>query len=319
MPLLIEMIVLSRWIMKGIVLAGGSGTRLHPLTIGVTKQLLPIYNKPMIYYPLSVLLLAGIRDILIISTPEDMPLFKRLLGDGSHLGVCFSYAAQPKPNGLAEAFIIGKDFIGQDSVCLILGDNIFYGSHLGQLLQKAREKKEGATLFGFEVRDPERYGVLEFNSEGRAVSVEEKPKQPKSNIAVTGLYFYDHEVISIAQSLKPSARGELEITDVNQVYLQRGQANVHIMGRGYTWLDAGTYESLMQASQFVQVIEERQGHCVAALEEIAYDQKFISRAQLKLLGEKLGKSLYGRYLMALAEKGSHDGSSEFTSSRIAAG
>lgn len=293
--------------MKGIVLAGGSGTRLHPLTLGVTKQLLPIYNKPMIYYPLSVLLLAGIRDILIISTPEDMPLFKRLLGDGSQLGVSFTYAPQAKPNGLAEAFIIGKKFIGQDSVCLVLGDNIFYGSHLSQLLQKAREKKDGATLFGFEVKDPERYGVVEFDSHGKVISIEEKPKIPKSNIAVTGLYFYDNDVVSIAHSLKPSARGELEITDVNQEYLRRGKAAVHIMGRGYAWLDAGTYESLMQASQFVQVIEERQGHCVASLEEIAYDQKFISRSQLKILGEKLGKSLYGRYLLGLAEKEIHHG------------
>lgn len=289
--------------MKGIVLAGGSGTRLHPLTIGVTKQLLPVYNKPMIYYPLSVLLLAGIRDILIISTPEDIPLFKRLLGDGSHLGVSFSYAPQPEPNGLAEAFIIGEEFIGQEDVCLILGDNIFYGGHLSQLLQKACEKKEGATLFGFEVKDPERYGVVEFDSQGKALSIEEKPKKPKSNIAVTGLYFYDNDVIKIAHGLKPSARGELEITDINQEYLRRGQATVHLMGRGYAWLDAGTYESLMQASQFVQVIEERQGHCIASLEEIAYDQKFISRAQLKILGEKLGKSLYGRYLIELAEKG----------------
>lgn len=289
--------------MKGIVLAGGSGTRLHPLTLGVTKQLLPIYNKPMIYYPLSVLLLAGIQDILIISTPEDIPLFKRLLGDGSHLGVSFTYASQAQPNGLAEAFIIGKDFIGNESVCLILGDNIFYGSHLSQLLQKACAKKEGATLFGFEVKDPERYGVIEFDFQGHVISVEEKPKKPKSNIAVTGLYFYDNDVISIAQGLKPSARGELEITDVNQEYLKRGQANVHILGRGYAWLDAGTYESLMQASQFVQVIEERQGHYIAALEEIAFNQNFISRNQLKILGEKLGKSLYGRYLMELAEKG----------------
>lgn len=294
--------------MKGIVLAGGSGTRLHPLTLGVTKQLLPVYNKPMIYYPLSVLLLAGIRDILIISTPEDMPLFKRLLGDGAHLGVQFSYAPQPKPNGLAEAFIIGKEFIGQDSVCLILGDNIFYGSHLSQLLKKAREKREGATLFGYEVKDPERYGVIEFDADGKIISIEEKPKKPKSSIAVTGLYFYDNDVIEIAHGLKPSWRNELEITDVNQEYLRRGQASVHIMGRGYTWLDAGTYESLMQASQFVQVIEERQGQCIASLEEIAYYQNFISRSQLKVLGEKLGKSLYGRYLMELAEKEIHHGS-----------
>jgi len=294
--------------MKGIVLAGGSGTRLHPLTLGVTKQMLPIYNKPMIYYPLSVLLLAQIRDILIISTPEDMPLFKRLLGDGSHLGVNFTYAPQPKPNGLAEAFIIGKEFIGKESVCLVLGDNIFYGSNLGNLLKSAREKKEGASLFGYMVKDPERYGVVEFDAKGKIISIEEKPKQSKSNVAVTGLYFYDNNVVDIAAGLKPSARGELEITDVNREYLKRGKATVHVMGRGFTWLDAGTYESLMQASHFVQVIEERQGHCIASLEEIAFEQKFIDRAQLKLLGEKLGKSLYGRYLMELAEKGGDHGS-----------
>lgn len=289
--------------MKGIVLAGGSGTRLHPLTIGVTKQLLPVYNKPMIYYPLSVLMLANIRDILIISTPEDMPVFKRLLGDGSQLGVKFSYAPQPKPNGLAEAFIIGKEFIGDSSVCLVLGDNIFYGSNLSGILNKAREKKSGATLFGYEVKDPERYGVVDFDATGKILSIVEKPKQPKSNIAVTGLYFYDNQVVEIASKLKPSARGELEITDVNQEYLNRGQASINIMGRGFTWLDAGTYESLMQASQFVQVIEERQGHCIAALEEIAFHQKFISREQLRHMGEKLGKSLYGKYLLALADKG----------------
>ncbi len=291
--------------MKGIVLAGGSGTRLHPLTLSVTKQLLPIYNKPMIYYPLSALLLAGIRDILIISTPNDLPLFERLLGDGSQLGVKFSYASQPKPNGLAEAFIIGRDFIEEDAICLVLGDNIFYGNHLSQLLTKACKKTEGATLFGFEVKDPERYGVIEFDSNGKAISIEEKPEQPKSKIAVTGLYFYDNDVVHIASRLKPSERGELEITDVNQEYLRRGQATVHIMGRGYTWLDAGTYESLMQASHFVQVIEERQGHYIAALEEIAYNQNFISRSQLRTLGEKLGNSLYGRYLIELARKDGH--------------
>jgi glucose-1-phosphate thymidylyltransferase len=289
--------------MKGIVLAGGSGTRLYPLTIGVTKQLLPVYNKPMIYYPLSVLMLAHIQEILIISTPGDMPLFQRLLGDGSQLGLNISYAQQPQPNGLAEAFIIGKDFIGQDSVCLILGDNIFYGSNLSMLLKKACEQKVGASLFGYEVKDPERYGVVDFSEEGKILSIEEKPKQPKSNIAVTGLYFYDNQVVEIAKNLTPSPRGELEITDVNQEYLKRGQATVQIMGRGYTWLDAGTYESLMQASQFVQVIEERQGHCIASLEEIAYHQNFISKAQLKVLATQLGKSLYGRYLMALVEKG----------------
>lgn len=288
--------------MKGIVLAGGSGTRLHPLTLGVTKQLLPVYNKPMIYYPLSVLLQAKIREILIISRPDDRPLFQRLLGDGSQLGVNFQYADQEVPNGLAEAFIIGEKFIGQDSVCLILGDNIFYGGNLNYLLQKARDNSQGATLFGYEVKDPERYGVIEFDANNKAISIEEKPKNPKSNIAVTGLYFYDNQVIEIAKKLKPSARGELEITDVNQEYLFRGQAKVNVMGRGFTWLDAGTYESLMQASQFVQVIEERQGHCIASLEEIAYDQNFISLSQLKILGERLGKSLYGRYLMNLTKK-----------------
>lgn len=291
--------------MKGIILAGGSGTRLHPLTLGVTKQLLPVYNKPMIYYPLSVLLLANIRDILIISTPEDKPLFQRLLGDGSQLGVNLTYAVQQKPNGLAEAFIIGKEFIGDSSVCLILGDNIFYGSHLSALLQTAAKKTTGASLFGYEVKDPERYGVVEFDADGKILSIEEKPAHPKSNIAVTGLYFYDNRVVEIAEGLKPSARGELEITDVNKAYLEKGEATVHVMGRGFTWLDAGTYESLMQASQFVQVVEERQGHCIASLEEIAYHQKFITKDQLKVLGQKLGKSLYGRYLMELAEKGPH--------------
>jgi len=294
--------------MKGIVLAGGSGTRLHPLTLGVTKQLLPVYNKPMIYYPLSVLMLAHIQDILIISTPEDQLPFKRLLGDGTQFGVKFSYAIQERPNGLAEAFIIGKEFIGKDSVCLVLGDNIFYGNHLSPLLKQAKEKTVGATLFGYEVKDPERYGVVDFDEQGNILSIEEKPKKPKSNVAVTGLYFYDNQVVDIAHQLKPSARGELEITDVNQEYLRRNQASVHVMGRGFTWLDAGTYESLMQASQFVQVVEERQGHCIASLEEIAYHQKFISQSQLKILGEKLGKSLYGRYLIDLAVKGPHHAS-----------
>jgi glucose-1-phosphate thymidylyltransferase len=288
--------------MRGIILAGGSGTRLHPLTIGVSKQLLPVYNKPMIYYPLSVLMLADIQDILIITTPEEQFLFKRLLGDGSQYGVRFSYAVQAKPNGLAEAFIIGEEFIGKDPVCLILGDNIFYGNHLGPLLEKAVSKKEGATLFGYEVKSPERYGVAEVDANGQVISLVEKPRKPKSNIAVTGLYFYDNQVVEIAKYLKPSARGELEITDVNRVYMEKGQVSINIMGRGFAWLDAGTYESLMQASHFVQVIEERQGHCIAALEEIAYRQKFITRAQLKLLGEKLGKSGYGQYLMEIAEK-----------------
>lgn len=282
--------------MKGIVLAGGSGTRLHPITIGVCKQLLPVYNKPMIYYPLSILLLANIKDILIITTREDQAQFKRLLGDGATLGVSFTYAIQEKPKGLAEAFIIGRDFIGTDPVALVLGDNIFYGNHLGPLLVEASHKKTGATIFGYQVKDPERYGIVEIDANGKALSLEEKPQNPKSNIAVTGLYFYDNQVLDIAKNLKPSARGELEITDVNKEYLKLGQVDVHVMGRGFAWLDAGTYESLMQASHFVQVIEERQGHCIASLEEIAYRQKFITKVQLKSLGEKLGKSGYGKYL-----------------------
>jgi glucose-1-phosphate thymidylyltransferase len=291
--------------MKGIVLAGGSGTRLHPLTLGISKQLLPIYNKPMIYYPISVLMLAAIRDILIVSTPDDLPLFKKLLGDGSQFGVSFSYAEQTQPNGLAEAFIIGESFIGNDSVCLILGDNIFYGNHLVPLLKSAAEKKVGATLFGYEVKDPERYGVIEFDEQDTIISIEEKPKHPKSSIAVTGLYFYDNQVVSFAKRLKPSPRGELEITDINKEYLSRKQASVHIMGRGFTWLDTGTYESLLQASHFVQVIEERQGLQIASLEEVAYHQGFIDRNQLRRLGEKLGKNSYGRYLINLSAKGPH--------------
>jgi glucose-1-phosphate thymidylyltransferase len=287
--------------MKGIVLAGGSGTRLHPLTLGVSKQLLPVYNKPMIYYPLSVLMTAGIQDILIITTPEDQSHFQRLLGDGSNYGVNFSYEIQKRPNGLAEAFIIGEKFIGHDSVSLILGDNIFYGNHLGPLLAKARSRTTGATLFGYEVKYPNSYGVAEVDASGKIVSIEEKPKFPKSNLAVTGLYFYDNQVVEIAKSLKPSARGELEITDVNTEYLKRDQIYMNIMGRGFTWLDAGTYESLMQASHFVQVIEERQGLFIAALEEIAYRQKFISRDQLYAFGEKLGKSAYGQYLKHIAQ------------------
>lgn len=289
--------------MKGIILAGGSGTRLHPLTLGVCKQLLPVYNKPMIYYPLSILMLAKIRDILIITTPEDQAQFKRLLGDGSSIGLKLSYAIQEKPNGLAEAFIIGKDFIGDDSVALILGDNIFYGNHLGPLLEKATQKKVGATLFGYFVKDPMRYGVVEIDKEGNALSLEEKPLHPKSSIAVTGLYFYDNQVVEIARHLTPSPRGELEITDVNKEYLKRGQVTVEIMGRGFAWLDAGTFDSLMQSSHFVQVIEERQGHCIASLEEIAYNQGFINKEQLMALGEKLGKSQYGKYLSEVA---SHD-------------
>lgn len=286
--------------MKGIVLAGGSGTRLHPITLGMSKQLLPIYNKPMIYYPLAVLLLAGIREILIITTPIEQPFFRRLLGDGSQFGVQFSYAEQAAPNGLAEAFIIGKEFVGKDPVCLILGDNIFYGNNLGGLLAKARSKKSGATLFGYEVKTPERYGVAEISEEGLVLSIEEKPAVPKSHFAVTGLYFYDNQVIDIAANLAPSARGELEITDVNKEYLKRGQVSMSIMGRGYTWLDAGTYESLLQASHFVQVLEERQGLLVAALEEIAFRQGFITKEELALSAKRLGKSPYGEYLQKIA-------------------
>ena len=297
--------------MKGIILAGGSGTRLHPLTLAISKQLLPVYNKPMIYYPLSVLMLAKIREILIISTPEDLPLFQRLFGDGSQLGMQFSYAVQPKPNGLAESFLIGRDFIGDDSVSLILGDNIFYGSAIPILLAKARKQMNhaqgsGAVLFGYRVKDPERYGVAELDDAGRLLSIEEKPLKPKSNIAVTGLYFYDNHVVEIASKLKPSPRGELEITDVNKEYLRRGQASVDIMGRGVAWLDAGTFDSLMQTSAFVQVIEERQGLYVAALEEIAYRLGFIDEAQLAFLGKKMGNSIYGKYLIKLSEKGFED-------------
>ena len=291
--------------MKGIVLAGGSGTRLHPLTLGVSKQLLPVYNKPMIYYPLSVLFLAGIQDILIITTPEEQFLFKRLLRDGSDYGVKFTYATQAKPNGIAEAFLIGKDFIGKENVCLILGDNIFYGDHLAPLLAEARKKQNGATLFGYPVRNPERYGVATIDSAGKVLSIEEKPKQPKSNIVITGLYFYDNQVIEIVSKLKPSARGELEITDVNSEYLRRGDLSLNVMGRGFTWLDAGTYDSLMQANHFVQVLEERQGLLIAALEEIAYRQKFITKEKLKEAGERLGKSAYGQYLIKLSEPECH--------------
>lgn len=288
--------------MKGIILAGGTGTRLHPLTLGVSKQLLPVYNKPMIYYPLTVLMLAGIREILIITTPHEQPMFQRLLKDGSDWGVTFTYAVQDKPRGIAEAFIIGQDFIGDESVCLILGDNIFYGNHLQPLLENAREKKQGATLFGYEVKAPQRYGVAEIDSEGRVLSIEEKPKVPKSNIAVTGLYFFDNQVIDIAQHLKPSARGELEITDVNNVYIAQGSASLNVMGRGFTWLDAGTYESLMQANQFVHVVEERQGLIIAAPEEVAYRQGFIDQAQLKQLAQRLGNNTYSQYLSDLADK-----------------
>lgn len=284
--------------MKGIILAGGSGTRLHPLTLAISKQLMPLYDKPMIYYPLSVLMMAGIREILIISTPHDLPLFRKLLGDGKQLGCSFAYAEQPKPEGLAQAFIIGKDFIGNDSVALVLGDNIFYGSGLMKLLQSCAEPT-GGIVFAYHVNDPERYGVVEFNAEMKAISIEEKPKQPKSNYAVPGLYFYDNEVVSIAGSLKPSPRGELEITDVNNVYLKKGKLKVATMSRGTAWLDTGTFDSLLQASNFVQVIEQRQGLKIGCIEEIAYRMGFINQQQLMALAKPLEKSGYGQYLRNL--------------------
>lgn len=287
--------------MKGIVLAGGSGTRLHPMTRGVSKQLVPVYDKPMVYYPLSTLMLAGIRDILVITTPEDQANFQRLLGDGADLGIEISYAAQPRPEGLAQAFLIGRDFIGIDRVALALGDNLFYGHGLPRILQQAGEQKAGATVFAYRVRDPERYGVVEFDSQGRAVSIEEKPQHPRSNFAVTGLYFYDNQVVSIAAAVKPSARGELEITDVNRVYLERGELQVETLGRGIAWLDTGTPTALLQAATFIQAIEERQGLKVACLEEIALKMGFIEAQDVLKIARKMAHSEYGRYLVRLIE------------------
>lgn len=285
--------------MKGIILAGGSGTRLHPLTIAVSKQLMPIYDKPMIYYPLSTLMMSGINEILIISTPHDLPMFEKLLGDGKNLGCRFEYAVQENPNGLAEAFIIGKEFIGKDKVALILGDNIFYGSGLGRLLQQ-NNNPNGGIIYAYHVNDPERYGVVDFDKEGKVLSIEEKPQVPKSNYAVPGIYFYDNDVVEIASNIKPSHRGEIEITDVNKEYLRRGKLKVSILDRGTAWFDTGTFNSLMQASQFVQVIEERQGLKIGSIEEAAYQMGFINKNQLKALAEPLLKSGYGKQLMDLS-------------------
>ncbi|EIP2304683.1 glucose-1-phosphate thymidylyltransferase RfbA [Listeria monocytogenes] len=288
--------------MKGIILTGGSGTRLYPLTKAISKQMLPIYDKPMIYYPLSILMLAGIKDILIISTPEDTPRFEQLLADSDQLGINISYAVQEKPEGLAQAFIIAEDFIGDDSVSLILGDNIYYGQGLSKMLQRASAKKAGATVFGYHVNDPERFGVVEFDESMKAISIEEKPTEPKSNYAVTGLYFYDNRVVEIAKSIKPSERGELEITDVNKRYLELGELDVELMGRGFAWLDTGTHESLLEASTFIETIERRQNLKIACLEEIAYRMGYIDEAAVEKLAEPLKKNAYGQYLMKLINK-----------------
>lgn len=288
--------------MKGIILAGGSGTRLYPITKGISKQLIPVYDKPMIYYPLSTLMLAGITDILVISTPEYTPLFEQLLGDGSDIGVSLTYKVQEKPNGLAEAFILGADFIGNDSVCLILGDNIYYGSGLSKLVQEAAEKTDGATVFGYHVNDPERFGVVEFDDDMKALSIEEKPENPKSNYAVTGLYFYDNTVVEKAKNLKPSNRGELEITDINKLYLDEGKLDVKLMGRGYAWLDTGTHDSMMEAASFIATIQKRQNLKVACLEEIAYRMGYISKEKLVELAQPMKKNDYGQYLLRLAKE-----------------